>query len=73
MLTVTYADSSGYTFDYDANHRLTTVKDLLDNVLESHEYDAQGRATTSEKHGGVEHYTLTYVSTSETHVTDGLG
>ena len=29
------------------NVYLTTVKDALNNVLESHAYDSQGRATTS--------------------------
>jgi RHS repeat-associated protein len=73
LLTVTYADTSGYTFAYDASHRLTTVSDKLNNVLEAHVYDGQGRATSSEKHGGVEHYTLNYVSATETDVTDALG
>ena len=73
LLTVTYADASGYTFAYDASHRLTTVSDKLNNVLEAHAYDAQGRATTSEVQGGVEHYTLSYVSATRTDVTDALG
>jgi RHS repeat-associated protein len=73
LLTVTYADTSGYTFVYDASHRLTTVKDKLNNVLEAHAYDSQGRATSSEVQGGVEHYTLSYVSGTETDVTDALG
>ncbi len=73
LLTVTYADNSGYTFAYDGNLRLTTASDKLGNILESHAYDAQGRATTSEKQGGVEHYSLSYVSATETDVTDALG
>jgi RHS repeat-associated protein len=72
LLTVTYADSSGYAFAYDGSLRLTTASDKLGNVLEAHTYDAQGRATMSEKHGGVEHYTLNYVSATETDVTDAL-
>jgi RHS repeat-associated protein len=72
LLSVTYADNSQFVFSYDANLRLTTVKDALNNVLESHTYDTQGRALTSAKHGGVELYTLNYVSATETHVTDAL-
>lgn len=74
LLTVTYADNSGYAFAYDGSLRLTTASDKLGNILESHTYDSEGRAITSERHGGVELHTLDYVSaTSETHVTDALG
>ncbi len=73
LLSVFYADNSGFRFNYDGNDRLTSVNDALGNVLESHEYDSQGRALTSEKEGGVEHYSLYYVSDSETDVTDALG
>lgn len=73
LLSVTYADNSQFLFSYDANLRLTSVTDTLGNVLESHTYDSQGRALTSAKHGGVELYTLNYLSTTETHVTDALG
>lgn len=73
LLTVTYQDNSGYVFAYDGNVRMTSVSDKLGNVLESHAYDNQGRATTSETQGGVEHYGLNYVSATETDVTDGLG
>ena len=61
LKTVTYNDGSKYKFEYDSNnYRLKTVKDALDNILETHDYDSWGRATTSEKHGGVEKYTLDY-------------
>jgi RHS repeat-associated protein len=70
---VTYADGSGYSFAYDGQSRMTSVTDKLGNVLESHAYDSQGRATTSERQGGVNRYTLNYVSATETDVTDGLG
>src|SRR5206468_2996217 len=53
LLSVTYADNSAYNFAYDGGMRLTTVTDALANVLESHSYDGQGRATTSERQGGV--------------------
>ena len=73
LLSVTYADNSAFSFTYDGNLRLTTVTDALGNVVESHTYDSQGRALTSERHGSVDRYTLTYVNSTETHVTDGLG
>src|SRR5207253_7895352 len=52
--------------------RITSVTDALGDVVESHTYDSQGRALTSEKQGGVEHYSLNYVSATETDVTDAL-
>ncbi|HEV7745843.1 MAG TPA: RHS repeat-associated core domain-containing protein [Pyrinomonadaceae bacterium] len=73
LLSVTYADSSAFLFIYDGNLRLTTVTDALGNVRESHQYDSQGRALTSESQGGVERYSFDYVSESETDVTDALG
>jgi RHS repeat-associated protein len=73
LLSVTYADNSAFHFAYDGNLRLTTVTDALGNVRESHQYDSEGRAITSESQGGVEHYSFAYVSESETDVTDALG
>jgi YD repeat-containing protein len=73
LLSVTYADNSGFNFSYDGSLRLTTATDALGNIVESHTYDGQGRAITSEKQGGVDHYSLSYVSDTETDVTDGLG
>lgn len=82
LKTVTYADGSKYKFEYDTTTAtgkilLKTVKDALDNILETHLYDSEGRATTSEKHGGVEKYTLDYSHIYDaepyTTVTDALG
>jgi RHS repeat-associated protein len=73
LRAVTYPDGSQVKFTYDFPNRLTVVKDALDNVLEAHTYDSQGRALTSERHGGVELMTLNYVSATETDVTDALG
>jgi RHS repeat-associated protein len=73
LLSTTYADNSAYHFNYNGSVQLTSVIDALGNVLESHTYDSLGRALTSEKHGGVEHYTLNYVSDAQTDVTDALG
>ncbi|HMS42014.1 MAG TPA: hypothetical protein PKE69_17410, partial [Pyrinomonadaceae bacterium] len=80
LKTVTYNDGSKYKFEYmtiGGKIYLTTVKDALDNILETHAYDSNGRATTSEKHGGVEKYTLDYSNwtsaTPHTVVTDANG
>lgn len=76
LSSVTYADGSKFQFTYvisGNNMYISTVKDALNNVLESHTYDSQGRALTSEIAGnGTERYTLTYVSATETDVTDAL-
>jgi RHS repeat-associated protein len=76
LLSVAYADNSKYQYLYttaNGNLVLATVTDALGNILENHTYDAQGRAITSEKHGGVEHNNLSFVSDTETDVTDALG
>ncbi len=73
LVSVTYADNSAFQFAYDGGLRLTTVTDALGNIVESHTYDSAGRAVTSEKHGGVERYSLNYLSATETDVTDALG
>lgn len=77
LKTVTYADGSKYKFEYTtvgSTYYLSTVKDALDNVLETHAYDSSGRATTSEKDGGVEEYTIDYTNlgSNQAVVTDGL-
>jgi YD repeat-containing protein len=76
---VDYTDGSKYVFTYDTKvidgvtrKFIATVKDALNNVLESHAYDSVGRATTSERDGGVEKYTFRY-SSSFTTVVDALG
>ncbi len=81
LKTVTYAYGSKYEVEYttiSGKTYLTTVKDALDNILETHQYDANGRATTSEKQGGVEKYKLDYTNANlptnpYTSVTDALG
>jgi RHS repeat-associated protein len=76
LTNVTYADGSLYNFTdtFSGNNiYLATVTDALNNVIESHTYDSQGRAITSEIAGnGTERYTLSYVSSTETDVTDAL-
>lgn len=73
---VEYPDGSKYEFAYATvlgRPVISEVKDALGNVLEAHLYDSQGRATTSEKDGGIEKYTLNYVDFQTTVVTDALG
>ncbi len=76
LLSVTYPDTSKFQFSYttaNSNLVLATVTDAIGNILETHTYDSQGRALTSEKQGGVEHYSLSFISDTETDVTDALG
>ena len=69
LQSVTYADNGyrQYSFEYTTiNNKkyMTAVKDALNNVLEAHSYDAQGRAITSERAGGADKQTISYTSTS---------
>ncbi len=76
LSVVAYADSSKYWFNHAVAANRFVISKVMDadyNTLELHAYDSNLRATTSELHGGVEKYTLSYVSDSETHVTDALG
>jgi len=78
LKTVTYSDGSKYQFEYDTTSAagkvlLKTVKDALNNIVETHLYDSQGRATTSEVHGSQEKYTFDYSNSAFTTVTDLLG
>lgn len=62
---VAYQDGSKFKFEYDTaavpgKVFLKTVRDADNKILETHEYDSQGRATTSEKEGGVEKYIFDY-------------
>ncbi len=76
LKTVTYPDNSKFKFEYTlvgGVYYLSTVKDALDNVLETHQYDSGGRATTSESAGGNDKYTFDYSDPAMTVVTDRLG
>ena len=79
LQSVNYPDNSRYQFEYAAVNGapyLTTVRDALNNILETHQYDNQGRALTSVVEGGVESYTFDYTNSEAlipyTLVTDGL-
>lgn len=85
LKTVTYLDGSKYKFEYNTaavsgKVFLATVKDALDQILETHAYDSQGRATTSETDNGAEKFIVSYTSpagenpdTGLTTVTDANG
>jgi RHS repeat-associated protein len=69
LKTVTYNDGSKYQFEYDTTSAsgktlLKTVKDALGNILETHDYDGSGRATTSgiAANGAIEKYTFDYTN-----------
>jgi len=47
LTSVTYADGSGFDYEYDGFHHLTAKKDKLGHVLTTWTYDAQGRANGS--------------------------
>ena len=76
LAMVTYPDGSKYKFTdkpLGGTFYITTVRDAYDQVVAQHDYDSQGRARFTERHGQVERYTLNYVGETETHVTDALG
>lgn len=73
LYDVTYADASKYRFVFTAvrnRNGIGEVRDFYGNVLEKHEYYPDGKAKTSELHGGVEKFTLTYVNDTTTEVRD---
>lgn len=69
---VDYADGTGYRYGYDASGRVVWVRDAQGHPVEGHEYDASGRALTSEVGGGREKLTFSYGADATT-VTDALG
>jgi RHS repeat-associated protein len=74
--SATFPDGSKSVFTHvlvGGNQYLTTITDALGQVVEHHDYDSNGRAHTSERQNGVDKYTLTYVNTTETDVTDAEG
>jgi len=88
LQSVTYADGSKYAFEYvpsnahiNKRDKLTTISDYYGNILEKHDYNDDGKATTSEGHtiGGIpqDKYTFDYSNNANnngfTKVTDGLG
>ncbi|MFL6230732.1 MAG: DUF6765 family protein [Pyrinomonadaceae bacterium] len=77
LSAVNYPEGSGFRFTYAPSAAgaplLTNVTDALGHTVEAHAYDARGRAVSTERDGGVERVTLTYVSEAETDATDARG
>ena len=74
LQTVTYNDGSQFKFEHVISNGRTviaTVKDALNNVLETHQYDSTGRAITSSIGSGAEFYSFNYSDPYKTVVTDG--
>jgi RHS repeat-associated protein len=69
---VTYPDGTYRTYEY-SGYNLTGVKDENGNYIEKHTYDAQGRGTTSSADGTNEKLTISYLSDSQSTVTNSLG
>jgi YD repeat-containing protein len=80
-----YPNGTAYKYEYSyksgtQKYYVATVKDVQDKVMETHQYDDYGRATTSEV-GDIEsttghrkeRYLFSYTSSTETQITDGLG
>jgi RHS repeat-associated protein len=56
-LTQITAGTAGNTYAYDALNRLTSVKDLINNPLDSYTYDGTGNRTSKTVGGVVQPYT----------------
>jgi RHS repeat-associated protein len=70
--TVSYPDGTGYRYGYDGSSRIVWVQNAVGEPVESHEYDSQGRAITSEIGDGQDKLTFAYVGNLTT-VTDARG
>lgn len=74
---VTYPDGSMKNYEYvyktGTGWRLSGVKNENGNYIETHTYDAQGRAITSSADGTNEKLTIAYVGDAYSTVTDSLG
>jgi len=74
---VTYPDSSERSYEYinisGVGYRLTGIKDEKGVYIEKHDYDSQGRATTSSSDGTNELLTINYAGDTNSTVTDSFG
>ncbi|MEW6600556.1 MAG: DUF6531 domain-containing protein, partial [Nitrospirota bacterium] len=68
----TYPDGTYRTYEYTSTN-LTGIKDENGNYIEKHTYDSQGRVITSSADGTNEKLTISYLSDSQSTVTDSLG
>jgi YD repeat-containing protein len=60
LILVTNPDNNTISFDYDSQSKITAVRDSDGKILESHTYDAVGRAVSSSRANGVDSVTVTY-------------
>ncbi|MBI1864747.1 MAG: RHS repeat protein, partial [Nitrospirae bacterium] len=70
IATVTDPEGAVTTYQYDTYGQLAKVLDANGHVMEAHTYDSKGRAITSEKDGGNEKVTISYVDDATTKVTN---
>jgi len=60
LIQATKPDTTTVSFTYDAQSRITAVKDSDGKVLESHTYDTLGRGLSSSRANGVGSVTVSY-------------
>jgi YD repeat-containing protein len=60
LIRVTNPDNNTFSFDYDAQSKITAVRDSEGKILESHTYDALGRGLSSSRANGVDSVTVSY-------------
>ncbi|MBI5026856.1 MAG: RHS repeat protein, partial [Nitrospirae bacterium] len=74
LQNVTYPDGSQRLYEYDNScYYLTGIKNENGNYIEKHTYDSTCRATTSSADGTNEKLTISYISDTQSTVTDSLG
>lgn len=72
LISVTYADGSGFSYDYDSNDNLTEKRDKLGHLLSSWTYDTDDRAYQSFTRDG-RGVSINYVGDRSIVVTDVYG
>jgi RHS repeat-associated protein len=73
LKSVAYSGTnSRFQFEYNTQGLLTKIRNANGHLVEAHDYDGLGRAFTSRKSGGIEQYTIYYISDEETIVIDHL-
>ncbi len=76
--SVTYPDGTQRNYEYAAyisgvGYMLTGIKNENGSYIEKHTYDAQGKAITSSSDGTNNNLTISYISDTQSTVTDSLG
>jgi RHS repeat-associated protein len=75
LISVTHPDQTSRKYTYGNAtfpHMLTSLTDELGSVYAAWTYDANGRATSSQRSGGIDKTTISYTDTSST-VSDARG